>query len=201
MSAEETHGPVDMRDIRELRKDILRASDEVRAETQAGFERIAQSVLVLQRMNAATLSALEHEVAASRAEAASSLADARAEAASARVLSEVRAKAEALEKAELRSAIAGLVVAHGELQGAIHGFIERTDAARTATIPGPMGFASLLSPADIAALRWSGRAIARLSRAFGTTFETTRLVLAAMLVGVIVATTLTACVMHVPGIL
>lgn len=200
MSAEVTHGPVDMRDIRELRKDILRASDEVRAEAQAGFERIAQSVLVLQRMNAATLSALEHEVAASRAEAASSLADARAEAASARMLSEARAKAEALEKAELRSAIAGLVVAHGDLQRAIHGFIERSEAAKIATVYGPNG---PLSPAaaDVAVFRWSFRAIARLSRAFGTTFETTRLVLAAMFVGVVLATTLTACVMHAPGIL
>ena len=117
------------------------------------------------------------------------------------MLAEARAKAEKLGQDELRGAVAGLVSAHVDLQKAVHGFIDRSEAAKVAVVPGPAGLTSLLSPADVAAFRWSFRAITRLSKVFGTPFETTRLVMVAMFVGVVVATTLTACVIHAPGIL
>jgi hypothetical protein len=59
----------------------------------------------------------------------------------------------------------------------------------------------LANPADEAnVFRWSFRAIRRVASAFGTDFETTRLALACLVVG-LVAMTLTACTMHVSELL
>ncbi len=59
----------------------------------------------------------------------------------------------------------------------------------------------LANPSDEAnVFRWSFRAIRRVASAFGTDFETTRLVLACLVVG-LVAMTLTACTMHASELL
>ena len=59
----------------------------------------------------------------------------------------------------------------------------------------------LANPSDEAnVFRWSFRAIRRVASAFGTDFETTRLVLACLVVG-LVAMTLTACTMHATELL
>jgi hypothetical protein len=77
-------------------------------------------------------------------------------------------------------------LAETEFRAAVLGYLARD--RKTLVVENPSDEANVF--------RWSFRAIRRVARAFGTDFETTRLALACLVVG-LVAMTLTACTMHV----